>query len=287
MRYLIIADIHSNPYPLYKCLEIEKNNFDEIILLGDYISDCPYPDRVMDFVHQLTSSYRCHCIKGNREQYQLDYRHSEIKFFDKTSSTGSLFYTYNNLKDEDLCFFESLSKNKIIDCPGFGNIEICHGSPDSLFELLYPNQDNTDCVLQKLDSKILICAHSHVQFIYRKYDKTLINPGSIGIPFQSNGFPQYCILNISKDSFDVEMKKLEYDKTLIIEDIKDSGLLEKAPIYTRLIMKEIMEGCDYMPQTLNLAKELAKEANVLYDKHGVPERFWEKAFAIMFPDDRL
>ena len=43
MKIGIISDIHSNIYAFKACTEfMEKQNCDEYLFLGDYISDTPY-----------------------------------------------------------------------------------------------------------------------------------------------------------------------------------------------------------------------------------------------------
>ena len=284
MRYLLIADIHSNPYPLLKCLDKERGRFDEIIFLGDYISDMPFPDRTMDYLYNLKNPYPSYFIKGNREQYQIDRKNNLLEFYEGTSSSGSLLYTYRNLRAKDFLFFEGLKQTELINVPNYGNIRICHGTPDSLYQLISPRDNMINDIIDNMDTDVLICAHSHVQFVYRKKNKIIINPGSIGIPLGSNGVPQYGVLTTEDGKVNIELKSINYDKTKIINDIYASGLLEQAPIYTKLIIHEIKTGIDYMPVTLSLAKKIAMESGIPFSKHSVPEECWRKAYEIMLKE---
>ena len=40
-------------------------------MLGDYVSDCPYPQRTMEHVWHLKKHFQTWLIKGNREDYQI------------------------------------------------------------------------------------------------------------------------------------------------------------------------------------------------------------------------
>ncbi|HAN21737.1 MAG TPA: hypothetical protein DCP51_08725 [Clostridiales bacterium] len=49
MKIALLADIHSNYVALEACLHyIDSNHFDGIVFLGDYISDCPYPQKKLN-----------------------------------------------------------------------------------------------------------------------------------------------------------------------------------------------------------------------------------------------
>lgn len=57
MKILIMGDIHSNYVAFEKCIE-EINSVDKIIMLGDYVSDCPYPQRTMEQVWHLKKHFQ-------------------------------------------------------------------------------------------------------------------------------------------------------------------------------------------------------------------------------------
>ena len=52
MRIAVISDIHSN-YIAFKTIidDIKKENIDEIIFLGDYVTDGPYPDLIFNDIN--------------------------------------------------------------------------------------------------------------------------------------------------------------------------------------------------------------------------------------------
>ena len=109
MKIAVIGDIHSNHVALETCIRHALDRkVDEFIFLGDYISDCPYPQRTMKIIYEMDRRYRCFFIRGNREDYMLDYRNSSEKNWIPCSARGSLLYTYENLTSIDLDFYENL-----------------------------------------------------------------------------------------------------------------------------------------------------------------------------------
>ncbi len=80
MKYALLADIHGNYVALEKCLEyISDNHFDGIIFLGDYVTDCPYPKRVINLLKQTMKNNETYFVRGNREEYRINYHKNNCK----------------------------------------------------------------------------------------------------------------------------------------------------------------------------------------------------------------
>ena len=68
MKFAILSDIHGNIYALKKCFEyIEKLNIDGIIWCGDYITDIPRPNEVLDFIKETMKKYTTFKVGGPAE----------------------------------------------------------------------------------------------------------------------------------------------------------------------------------------------------------------------------
>ena len=53
MKYLLLADIHGNIFALEECMKrLSKDDFDEIIFLGDYVSDVPRSHEVIEYIRK-------------------------------------------------------------------------------------------------------------------------------------------------------------------------------------------------------------------------------------------
>ncbi|MDE5933106.1 MAG: metallophosphoesterase, partial [Lachnospiraceae bacterium] len=73
MKIAVIGDIHSNHYALETCItHALDRKVDEFLFLGDYISDCPYPQKTMKIIYEIQKNHKCTFIRGNREDYMLD-----------------------------------------------------------------------------------------------------------------------------------------------------------------------------------------------------------------------
>lgn len=108
IRLAAIGDIHSNHAALTCFYEyIKEHCVDGVILLGDYISDCAYPQKTLKLIKDITKEFPCIILRGNREEAMFLHRERSEEW-GIGSSGGSLLYTYENLSLEDLEFFENL-----------------------------------------------------------------------------------------------------------------------------------------------------------------------------------
>ena len=75
MKIALLSDIHGNYAALEECIKyIDNHSFDGVAFLGDYITDCPYPERTIRLVQETMRKYRTWCIRGNREKYMIDHK---------------------------------------------------------------------------------------------------------------------------------------------------------------------------------------------------------------------
>ena len=194
MKIAVLGDIHSNHIALETCIRHAMDQgVDEFLFLGDYISDCPYPDKTMKVVYEMEKKYCCRFIRGNREDYMLNHRKHPEERWTYSSASGNLLYTYENLTERDLDFYERIDIQGIYEKEGYPSFRYCHGSLTSSNELLLP--ENLDKIMSDLDVNLLISGHTHIQETVRFGNKRLIHPGSVGLPWYYEGKTQYMILH--------------------------------------------------------------------------------------------
>lgn len=105
MKIAILSDIHGNIVALNEVLkDAESQNVDKYIVLGDIITDFPAGNEVIEKIKELTP----YVIKGNREQYLLNYEKTKNCKHWKTIQNTSLIYHYHILNDENKEYIRSL-----------------------------------------------------------------------------------------------------------------------------------------------------------------------------------
>ncbi len=278
MDIAVLSDIHSNYVALEKCIDFAVNrgvvNF---LFLGDYVSDCPYPQRTMQLLYDLHEKYACWFIRGNREDYMLDYKLNGEQGWIPGSSSGCLLYTYRNLTDRDLDFFQGMPDHLKITIPGFPSFYCCHGSINSTREHLYRDSALAKYTLKNLETDILLCGHTHEQGTYAYLGRKIINPGSVGIPWYYSGKTQFAILHGTEKEWSEEYFQLDYDRDSILEAYENCGLNVVAPMWSVLAKEVIKTGKDVTIPVLTRAMDLCKKENGEVTWPYIPEKYWELA----------
>ncbi len=246
LKIAVLSDIHSNHAALEACYNyIDQQDVDGIFYLGDYVTDCPYPQKTMALINEYKRKYRSWFIKGNREDYLLTLHYNPDDELRYSQYSGTLFYTYENLSKSDLEFFESCDILLKVEIPGYAPLTLCHGSPASAREMLLPGSENTDSYLEKLDTDYLICGHTHHQCKYIKHGKMLVNPGTVGLPLNNQPKPQFAILHSVDSGWEPELISIDYDIDKILRDFEPSGIYEKAEMWSKAIYRQLETGTKF------------------------------------------
>lgn len=283
----VLSDIHGNYISLQKCLDYAiEREADTFLFLGDYLGELAYPQKTMSILYSLKEKYRCYFIRGNKEDYWICYDPEQKAWSEYDSTTGSLYYTYHHLTQQDLCFFKALPIKRELAFEGFPPVTICHGSPRRVNEKLLPDKEDTFAIMESDPSDYILCGHTHIQGEIKHKGKTVFGVGSVGIPMHSGGKAQFMMLRGKQGAWDFEFVSLEYPAWEVIADLYASGLNKKAPYWCKVSEHLLRTGEVSHGDVLYRAMALCK------DKYGeciwpnVPEECWEQAVREMIcPDE--
>lgn len=246
----IFSDIHSNYHAFRACYaDAVGRGAEAFIFLGDYISDLADPRKTMDLVYEIQSQYPTACLRGNRERYMLDCKNGSASFC-PGSKTGSLLYTYRQLQPRDFAFFESLKIYDVVELNGIP-FEIAHGAKGDDRFLFDGTDDRTEEVLARMKCDYFLAGHSHKQFIRRCGEKTILNPGSIGVPRDYGYLTQYALLKFGGQRVHFELRQIPYDAKATIHRQFESGLVDCAPHWAVSVLYDVITGEGYTMELLN------------------------------------
>ena len=253
MRVAVLSDIHSNYYALKACCEdAVKYGAEMFIFLGDYASDLSEPQRTMDLVYEIQSQYPTVCLRGNREGYMLECESGKSSFT-RGSKSGSLLFTYEHLRKKDLAFFRGLKISDTIEIEG-AKIEIAHAVMDDDRFYFDSNDGHTADIFPQMKCNYLLTGHSHKQYIQRNAGKTIINPGSVGIPQGGSRNPQYALLDVVSGDVICQLREAPYDMTDAIHSQFASGLVDYAKYWAIGILYDIITGEEWVLRLLSAVK---------------------------------
>lgn len=282
MRIAVLADIHGNHSALdAACVYMEEHTPDMLLMLGDYITDGPYPERIMDTLYGLMEQYPTYMVRGNREDYVLSHHPGDNWTY--SSSSGSLLYTYNHLTDRDREFLRSLPIKQDVVPPTGKPFTICHASPSHSKEWIFGDAHMENFYLRRIQTDFLLCGHTH-QTRYVTYDgKSILYCPSLGLPQDrlSDARMLYLDWKEADNNYTITYIPLRYDTQALLTDYKESGFLDVTYVWGRCLAKALLleDRKDYCMQCVSLAWKFAG-ADHYTPPHGssqLPEKYWEAA----------
>ena len=250
-KFAVFSDIHSNYHAFRACYDDAiANGVDGFIFLGDYVSDLAEPEKTMDLVYEIQSRYPTICLLGNRERYMLDHEQNTLPFT-PGSKSGSLLFTYEHLRKQDLEFFKSLTASATISLNGIP-FEIAHAAMDDDRFYFEGNDIQTEQVFRQMNCKYLLTGHSHRQYIRHFSGKTILNPGSVGIPQGGTIWPKYAIVQVADESVSFVLREVPYDLSAVIHCQFHRGLVSRAKYWAIGILHDIITGEEIVLELLKL-----------------------------------
>lgn len=275
MKIAALGDIHSNHYALEACLNwIYNNHIDGIAFLGDYVSDFPYPQKTLGILKTIPHKYKTWFIRGNREEYLINHHKKPNNNWQYNSQSGSLLYTYENLKTEDIEWFEKMPMTKDIEAVKDFPFTICHGSPKTTRYLFSPDTKESDEIIDNMENDLLICGHSHLSYIYNKNGKTIANGGSVGVPVNGQTDAQFIVATFQNNQWHPEIISVKYDIEKAVAEFYECGLIEKANIWAKTIIATIKTGNHYNDKCIKLITKLSQERNLPFNDESI----WVEAY---------
>lgn len=254
MKAAVIGDIHGNYRAFQACVEDAVSLGAEcFVLLGDFVTDFPHPERTMDLIYSLRKGYSCYAVRGNRERYMLEHREGKTELV-PGSKTGSLLYTYERLREKDLDFFAELPIYDRITLGGFP-MEIAHAEKESDSLVFQPGEQRMEDNFRSMATKLLLTAHSHLQYIQRNADKVILNPGAAGVSMRMVGRCPYALLEFSPDGISCLLRQVPVDLEPIIREQFDSGLVQEGGYWAIAILNNLLTGKNRTIAILNRVLE--------------------------------
>lgn len=253
---------------------LDKHPVEVLFFLGDYITDSPYPEKLLSLFYGTLKERRCFYVRGNREEYLLAHRKGEQEW-KKSSGTGTLLYTSEHLTDEDLEFFEHCGRTIRPDLKGIPETTLCHGIPEDTRGNLGEQPGLLEEALRQAGTGWLFGGHSHKQEIREGRGGVYINPGSLGIAIDGIGKrAQFAIAETDGRKYRHEFVSIPYDVEGLLKDFTDSGIEEYGKVQVRSVRKTLLTGVNYFFHCVSLAVKMSGMRTDL-----IPEEIWEEAAA--------
>ncbi len=232
MKLALIADIHGNLTALDAVLDQLKSEApDKIVCLGDTAIFGPQPQQVLDRLYEL----KCSMVMGNTDAWALKPKphpvtDEESGYFNDIELWGAkqLDFAYP-------VFIRNFWATVEVDLENGMKLLCYHGSPLSYDDPIEPDtpDDVLDGYFAGTTAQILAGGHTHVQFMRQYGDRTLLNPGSVGLPFQARpdgsgdynpAWAEYALLTWDGPDVNIDLRRVPYDLEALRAAVHASGM---------------------------------------------------------------
>jgi putative phosphoesterase len=182
MKIAILSDIHANAYAFQAVLNsVEDKNVDALIIAGDLFGYYFEPKAVLRLIQSFEKPV--YLVRGNHEEMLLKSSKSPDLLKKISAKYGpGIKIALDQLTVSELEWVANLPHPLVLnnlDC----SILLCHGSPFSIDEYIYPDFPVEKIVSSLNDPPdVLIMGHTHYSFVKTINGCLIINPGSVGQP---------------------------------------------------------------------------------------------------------
>lgn len=236
-RVALLADIHGNAVALGAVLrDLERQRIDQVVCLGDVFATGPQPRAALAALRRLG----CPVVMGNADVWLLDPAPAAGDD-DGRRWLAIDAWCLGQLGADDLAFVRTFRPTVELAL-GDGQTVLCfHGSPRSNRESLRAAAPEAELAraLGGAEATVLAGGHTHEPLLRRVGRSLLVNPGSIGLPFErptagandvgrNPPWGEYAIVAIDAGHLEVGFRRVPLDVDAVIAAALDSGMPEAA-----------------------------------------------------------
>jgi diadenosine tetraphosphatase ApaH/serine/threonine PP2A family protein phosphatase len=204
--HALLYDIHGNLPALEAVLgDAEAAGAQSFVLGGDYAFAGAWPSETVAVLRELDALW----IRGNGERWTADVDAAPDQDFVRRA----LAYAAEMLGDGLVSELDALPAQAEVD-----GVLFCHGSPRSDVETFAPEPvAGEEGLLEDAEQPVVVFGHSHVQFRRQGAGRLLVNPGSVGMPFDGDRRAGYALWRGNRE---FELRRVEYDFAAYVADLR-------------------------------------------------------------------
>ena len=234
MRIALISDIHGNAVALDAVIDdIAQRAVDQIVCLGDVATLGPQPRAVIARLQDLG----CVGIVGNHDRNLFDSGFLEQSHAMYSARVlAATVWCQQQLEPTDLAYLCTYLPRMRFDLGGGMSLLCFHGSPASCREVIVATtpEAELEAHFSPYSATVLAGGHTHVPMLRRYHSSVLLNPGSLGQPFEH--FPtlgerpcilpwaEYAIVSQVKGVLDIDLRRVPVDGVAVRQAVLASDL---------------------------------------------------------------
>jgi putative phosphoesterase len=183
MRVALLSDIHGNLLALEAVLTaLKQEAADQIVCLGDVAIFGPQPGETLARIRAL----RCPVVMGNTDAWALDPQPHPLRNADSPRFNDVEFWGAAQLTADDLAFIRTFQPIVQLTLDNDITLLCYHGSPRSYHDVILGTtpDDELRVMFSGFTATAMAGGHTHTPMLRRLETTTVLNPGSVGLPFE-------------------------------------------------------------------------------------------------------
>jgi putative phosphoesterase len=218
MRVALIADIHGNLVAFEAVLaEIAREQVDAMVCLGDVAAFGPQPDEVVSRLRALG----CPVVMGDADATLLSplppAEHETLRRLQEIDRWAA-----GRLSPGNRTFLASFAPTVTLEMDGVALL-CYHGSPLVNTDRLYATTSDADLerFFAGTEAQIYAGGHTHLQLLRRYRNALVLNPGSVGLPYDRVPSPdvavrnppwgEYALVTVADGRLAVDLRRVPFD----------------------------------------------------------------------------
>lgn len=198
--------------------EVSAVDPDIVVFLGD-LTCGPLPEETWRAVGLFCARFEgtVRFVRGNRERAMSEAAAELQQGNGEVTARGRwLVEAHARATHEAIQAFESVVT---LDVAGLGSVRFCHGSPRSDEEMITPATPGArmQALTAGVRERVLVSAHTRIQFDRTVVGIRSISPGSIGLPYEGRRGAFWALLRRQ-----VELRHTSYDVDLAVACFRET-----------------------------------------------------------------
>jgi predicted phosphodiesterase len=241
-RVAVLSDVHGVLPALTAVLAEPDVRAAELIVLTGDIAAGPQPVRTLDLL--LSLGDRVVWVGGNCERELVTAARGT------GGPDGITAWAGAQLRADQVELLDGLPKSVTLDVRGLGEVLFCHATPrdDEEFVLVDSPLDRWAEVLggapgtvgQQADT--VVCGHTHMPFVRLVDRRTIVNPGSVGMPYGTTG-AHWALLG-GADGPAIQLRRTHYDRASAADAIEAECGYQDIAEWTSYFIREPVSDTD-------------------------------------------
>lgn len=222
MRVAVIADIHANLIALQAVLaDLEHGRIDRVVCLGDVAATGPQPRETMARLRALG----CPVVMGNTDAEAIRPLHQSPTDAEGRRVAEIDAWCAAQLMPEDLDYLRAFQPTITVPLGDDATLLCFHGSPRGNTERIVATTPDAmlDQMLSGHPATVLAGGHTHAPFMRRHRRALLLNPGSVGLPYEvvddgvrNPPWAEYGIVEWHAGAVVVELRRVPLDADRVV-----------------------------------------------------------------------